>query len=215
MRIYEQKEIKIEKLKAHKKNYREHPEDQIEHIIASIEQHGFYRNIVVAKDNTILAGHGVVLAAKKMNLEKVPAIILDVDSNSSTALKVLAGDNEISHLGLVNDRMLTDVLKEILEVDDNGLFGTGYDESMLNNLLFVIRPPDQIQNNKNDDEWIGMPDFDEIKTIESKVTISFKDETDRESFFRFIGMEEYKNKKTITWPMDVKDDVKSILFTEK
>ena len=54
--------IDIEKLIPHPDNYKEHPDQQLDHIIRSIEDHGFYRNVVIAKDNTILAGHGVVLA---------------------------------------------------------------------------------------------------------------------------------------------------------
>ena len=44
-------------LKAHPRNYRRHPEDQIDHIVSSIEQHGFYRNIIAAQDGTVLGHH--------------------------------------------------------------------------------------------------------------------------------------------------------------
>ena len=40
-------------LKPHPKNYRSHPPAQLEHIKSSLEQHGVYRNVVVARDNTI------------------------------------------------------------------------------------------------------------------------------------------------------------------
>jgi hypothetical protein len=56
--------IAIKELKPHPRNYRSHPEDQLVHLVNSIKQHGFYRNVVVAKDNTILAGHGVVPSFK-------------------------------------------------------------------------------------------------------------------------------------------------------
>lgn len=52
--------IEIQTLKPHPRNYRTHPEDQIAHLIESISKHGFYRNVVIAKEGTILAGHGVV-----------------------------------------------------------------------------------------------------------------------------------------------------------
>ena len=97
-------EIKIEKvlvsgLKPHPKNYRKHPEDQIEHLTESIGEHGFYRNVVISKDGVILAGHGVVEAAKKMGLKEIPVVRLGVKSDDPRAIKVLVGDNEIGHLG--------------------------------------------------------------------------------------------------------------------
>ena len=60
----------VEDLTPHPQNYRDHPQDQIAHIVRSIEEHGFYRNVVVAKDNTILAGHGVVQAAQQLGMKK-------------------------------------------------------------------------------------------------------------------------------------------------
>ena len=84
--------VKITGLKDHPRNYRTHPEDQIEYLMESIRQHGFYRNVVVARDSTVLAGHGVVEAARRLGLEKVSVIRLDLDADSPQALKVLAAD---------------------------------------------------------------------------------------------------------------------------
>ena len=117
--------IEVGKLKPHQRNYKEHPEQQLEHIIKSIEEHGFYRNIVIAKDNTILAGHGVVQASKLMGKQKVPVIRLDIDSDSTQALKVLTSDNEIGNLAMVDDRQLSEVLKDILD-EELDLTGTGF-----------------------------------------------------------------------------------------
>jgi ParB-like chromosome segregation protein Spo0J len=36
--------VPIENLKPHPQNYKEHPENQLDHIIKSINEHGFYRN---------------------------------------------------------------------------------------------------------------------------------------------------------------------------
>jgi ParB-like chromosome segregation protein Spo0J len=51
-------------LKPHPRNYRTHSDDQLKHLIQSIKEHGFYRNVVVIKDGTILAGHGRFLESK-------------------------------------------------------------------------------------------------------------------------------------------------------
>jgi ParB-like chromosome segregation protein Spo0J len=85
--------VLLDDLKEHPRNYQTHPDDQLEHLMASIKKFGFYRRIVIAKDNTILAGHGVTRAARKMKLKAVPVLKLNIDPNSSAALKLLAGDN--------------------------------------------------------------------------------------------------------------------------
>lgn len=77
--------VALSKLKPHPRNYRKHPADQLAHIKASIKQHGFYRNVVVAKDDTILAGHGVVQAAKEMKVKQVP--VFRVPTSSGTSLR--------------------------------------------------------------------------------------------------------------------------------
>ena len=61
-------QIDIETLIPHPRNYKKHPDDQIKHLCESINENGIFRPIVIAEDNTILAGHGVVLACKKLNV---------------------------------------------------------------------------------------------------------------------------------------------------
>ena len=150
----------VMKLKAHPRNYQQHPEIQLRHIIKSIETHGFYRNIVVAKDNTILAGHGVTEAAIRMGLKQVPVIKMDIDPEDPRALKLLTGDNEIGNLAVVNDRMLTELLKEVMGTEDLGLTGTGFDADQLSSLLMVTRPASEIKDSNQAGEWLGMPDWD-------------------------------------------------------
>ncbi len=102
--------VLLSSLKPHPRNYRQHPEDQLLHLMESIKQNGLYRNILVSKDLTILAGHGVSKACERLEMKEVPVIRLDVDSESPQALKILAGDNEIGHLGEIDDRALTEIL---------------------------------------------------------------------------------------------------------
>jgi ParB-like chromosome segregation protein Spo0J len=56
--------VDINLIKPHPKNYKKHPQDQLEHICKSIRENGIYRNILIANDNIILAGHGVYEACK-------------------------------------------------------------------------------------------------------------------------------------------------------
>lgn len=57
-------------------NARTHSRDQVAQIVDSITRFGFTNPILIDEDNSIIAGHGRVLAAGQMELEKVPTITL-------------------------------------------------------------------------------------------------------------------------------------------
>ena len=130
--------VALDDLRAHPRNYKAHPPEQIKHLAAAIEQHGVYRNIVVARDNTILAGHGVVQAARSLGLKTIDVCRLDLDPASPEALKVVIGDNEISRLGEVDDQLLSELLKE---VEGIGLVGSGFDEALASALEMTASAP--------------------------------------------------------------------------
>ena len=173
--------VLLSDLKPHPRNYRTHPPDQLAHIIRSIEEHGIYRNVVVARDYTILAGHGVVKALTQMGRTEVPVMRLPIDPDSPQALKVLAGDNEIGHLAEVDDRMFTEILKEIKDLGE--LMGTGYDDMMLANLVYVTRPESEIADFDEAAAWAdaGMPEFAN-GAAPFKLVVSFRSEADRAEF---------------------------------
>ena len=208
------KTMLLHDLKPHPRNYREHPEDQLIHIIKSIEEHGFYRNIVVAKDNTILAGHGVVKASLQMGLKEAPVIKLDIDSESPKALKVLAGDNELGKLAEVNDRALSELLKEIMAQDVEGLLGTGFDEMMLSNLVMTTRPSSEIKNINEAAEWLGMPNYEPTE-VPYKISINFRNIEDRTQFLSLSGLEmaDSESKTLIGWfPPKEREDKASVKY---
>jgi ParB-like chromosome segregation protein Spo0J len=203
------KYVSVSELKPHPKNYRAHPDDQLEHIIQSIKDNGHYRNVVVAQDNIILAGHGVVKASSKMGLESIPVVQLDVPHDDPKAIKVLTGDNEIAHLGLVDDRLLTELLKEVKDYDMNGLLGTGYDDAMLASLVMVTRPKSEIEDFDAAAEWVGMPEHQsEAKPLQ--IIVSFDSEKDREDFGKLVGSPLTEKTKSIWFPHKEQDDVASV-----
>jgi hypothetical protein len=210
----------IASLRPHPKNYREHPDDQLEHIVESIREHGIYRNVVVAKDGTILAGHGVVLAATKMGMTSIPVVRLDVMPDDPRALKLLIGDNEIANLGEVNDRALTEMLKDIKERAEGGLLGTGYDDMMLANLLMVTRSASEVKNMDEAKEWVGMPDYEQGTTL-LKLDIRFRTEGDREAFVEHAGLDksmmrcDNPERWALTWPQEPHDDPGSVKMVQQ
>lgn len=193
-------------LTPHPRNYRDHPPDQIEQLKASITQHGFYKNIVVARDNTILAGHGIVKAAGQMGIVAIPAKRLDIDPDSPQALRIVAGDNELGHLAEINDRGLADLLSE-LNQDPTGLLGTGYDEMMLANLVFITRNDTEVPDFDAAAEWAGMPEYTP-QTNSLNIIIQFQNEDDRQRFLdefklrEAVGFGASKTKRSYSgwWP---------------
>jgi len=206
-------QIDIETLIPHPRNYKKHPDDQIKHLCESINENGIFRPIVIAEDNTILAGHGVVLACKKLNIKQVPTIRLNLKSDSKQALKVLTADNEVSHLAIGDDRALSEILKELLN-DEVGLLGTGYDEMMLSNLLYVTRPASEIQTMDEAKEWTGLPEY-EKSTLPLKITVSFENEKDRREFATKLSVPITNKTKSIWYPYKGQDDMQSVEFSDE
>ena len=62
----------LEKLIPYSRNARTHSPAQVEQIAASIQAFGWTNPILVDGENGIIAGHGRLLAARKLNLRTVP-----------------------------------------------------------------------------------------------------------------------------------------------
>lgn len=201
--------LPIAELKPHPKNYQTHPDDQLAHIIRSIETHGFYRNVVVARDNTILAGHGVVQAAAKMGKTRVPVVRLDLDPNDPRALKVLTSDNEINNLAEVDDRALTELLKVIMQTDQVGLQGTGFNEQQLAALTFVTRPESEVADINEAAEQLGLPAYEPL-TAPMKIVVSFENEEARNDFAQRLGLTLTEDTRATWWPPRERDDPSSL-----
>ncbi len=206
------RQVLISTLKPHPRNYRKHPEDQLEHIRASIAENGFYRNVVIVKDGTILAGHGVVKAAESMGRDKVPAVRLPIDPDSPAAIKILTGDNEISHLGIIDDRELTELLGDIPD-----LLGTGYDGAMLANLVYTTRPQSEIKDMDEASAWAdaGMPPFDPGGKPPVRLAVSFRNEADRLRFvekFELTIMKKEACTWSVWWPDREREDAAAVRY---
>jgi hypothetical protein len=203
---------RIADLKPHPRNYRVHTEDQLEHIETSIREHGFYRNVVVANDGTILAGHGVVTAAERLGLAEVTVVRLDIGPDHPKALKILAADNEIAKRAEVDDRALSELLREIKDVDV--LLGTGFDDEMLAALVMNTRPTSEIRDFNAAAEWVGMPAYENGGTP-IRLVVTFNTEEDRTAFVREQKMR--IDKKTgptwsTRWPFSEREDVAGFRF---
>ena len=180
--------VRLERLRPHPQNYRAHPPDQLAHIEASLREHGQYRNVVVARDYTILAGHGVMQAAQQAGMDAIEVKVADIDPFSPAAMRLLTGDNEIGNLVDVDDRQLTEILRGLQIEDPAGLLGTGYNEEQLANLLFVTRPQREIEDMDEAAQWAGMPEFTGTRTHTITLTLLFDDVDEREALAQRLGL---------------------------
>lgn len=135
--------VRLEELKPHSRNYNRHPESQLKVLRESLKRHGVYRNIVVTRDLTILAGHGVVEAAKQIGLTELPVYRVDLEADDPRALEIIAADNEIARMAEPDEQLLADLLTDILE-QTGSLEGTGFDANRLDALKRALDPePDE------------------------------------------------------------------------
>jgi hypothetical protein len=67
----------IKELKPYKKNAKKHSKEQVEQIANSIKEFGFTQPVIVDKHNSVVAGHGRILGAKKAGLKQVPTVCLE------------------------------------------------------------------------------------------------------------------------------------------
>ena len=113
-------QVAIESLKPYENNAREHSDQQVAQIAASIEQFGFNNPILIDKDNGVVAGHGRLMAAKKLGYTEVSCIKLGHLTESQKKAYILA-DNKIALNSTWNEELLKIELEAIgdLELNSN------------------------------------------------------------------------------------------------
>ena len=85
----------IEGLIPYARNSRTHSDDQVAQIAASIREFGWTNPVLVDGDNGIIAGHGRILAARKLGLTEVPCIELAHLSEAQKKAYIIA-DNKLA-----------------------------------------------------------------------------------------------------------------------
>ena len=115
-------------LRAHPANVRTHPKRQVLQIIASIKQFGFTVPVIVDEANVILAGHGRWVAARELQLETVPVIVVTgLSEPEKTGLSL--ADNKIGEAARWQRSALSlelKLLSPLLEGMGLGLELTGF-----------------------------------------------------------------------------------------
>jgi len=114
-------------------NSRTHSDAQVAQIAASIKEFGWTNPILVSGDNSIIAGHGRLLAARKLGMEEVPVIVLDHLSKAQQRALVIADNQLALNAGWDMDMLKAEI--EDLSLEDFNLDLLGFDEKFLDGLL--------------------------------------------------------------------------------
>lgn len=133
-------------------NSRTHSDSQIAQVAASIQEFGFTNPILIDENKTVIAGHGRLLAAKKINLDQVPTITLHGLTEAQRKAYVIA-DNKLALNAGWDDQALQAELERLQELDFNlDLIGFDVDE------LAKLLEPEQVEGLTDEDAVPDVPE---------------------------------------------------------
>jgi ParB-like chromosome segregation protein Spo0J len=122
---------KVESLIPYINNSRTHSDEQVAQIAGSIKEFGWTNPILVDGANGIIAGHGRLLAARKLGYKEVPTIELANLTETQKKAYIIA-DNRLALNAGWDNEMLTIELAGLL-ADGFELEMLGFDPSELDN----------------------------------------------------------------------------------
>lgn len=119
---------KVSELVPYINNARTHNNEQVDQICASINEYGFTNPLLIDEKNSIIAGHGRLLAAKKLKMKEVPCIVLCGLTEAQKKAYIIA-DNKLALNAGWNDELLKIEFENLKELDfDLNLTGFSADE---------------------------------------------------------------------------------------
>jgi DNA modification methylase len=145
------KTVSVEKLIPYVKNSRTHSDGQIAQIAASIKEFGWTNPILVDGESGVIAGHGRLLAARKLGQKEVPVIELAHMTESQKRAYVIA-DNQLA----MNAGWDTTLLSlELADLKEQGfeMDVLGFDPKELDKLL----EPEQVEGLTDEDAVPEVP----------------------------------------------------------
>ena len=123
----------VDTLKENPKNPNKHPDSQIELLAKNIKYLGWRHPITVSKrSGFIVAGHGRLMAARKLGLKIVPVDYQDFNSDADE-IAVLVADNRLAELSETSEDDLKKILSELdgeIDIDLTGFSETDVEQLM-------------------------------------------------------------------------------------
>ncbi len=136
--------VAVDDLIPYVNNAKIHSDEQITQIASSIKEFGFNAPILIDEDNGVVAGHGRLLASKKLGMKDVPVVRLSHLTDAQRRAYILA-DNRLGENADWDDDLLKSEI-ERLQTDEINVELLGWDseeiESILNGWDSNIEEPD-------------------------------------------------------------------------
>ena len=133
--------IDIEKLIPYAMNARTHSDEQVAQIAGSIKEFGFNNPVLIDADNGLIAGHGRVMAGRKLGLKEVPAIRLGHLSENQKKAFILA-DNRIALNSSWDYTLLENEMRDLADANFD-LGALGFDAKELE-MIADVKPLDEM-----------------------------------------------------------------------
>jgi 16S rRNA G966 N2-methylase RsmD len=143
---------KVDSLIPYINNSRTHSDEQVAQIAASIKEFGWTNPILVDGDNSIIAGHGRLMAARKLGYKEVPTIELS-DLTETQKKAYIIADNRLALNAGWDNELLTIELNDLL-ANGFALELLGFDPKELDALL----EPEVVEGLTDEDAVPDVPD---------------------------------------------------------
>lgn len=126
-------QVKLDALIPYARNSRTHSDAQVAQIAASIKEFGFTNPVLIDETGSIIAGHGRVMAARKLAITDIPSIRLNHLTAAQKRAYVIA-DNKLALNAGWDDELLALELGELKDMEFD-LSLTGFSTDEINALL--------------------------------------------------------------------------------
>ena len=126
---------KVSELIPYINNSRTHSDEQVNQVAASIKEFGFTSPVLIDEQGGLIAGHGRVMAAKKLKLDEVPCIILEGLTEAQKKAYIIADNQLPLNAGWDLDKLKLEI--ETLGELDFDIDLLGFDDEFLDGLLDV------------------------------------------------------------------------------
>jgi ParB family transcriptional regulator, chromosome partitioning protein len=124
---------KVGDLNKYIKNSRTHSDNQIDQIINSVIEFGWTNPILIDENDTVIAGHGRLVAAEKLHLEEVPCIVLTGLTDTQKKAYLIADNKLALNAGWDIELLKSEI--EALQIEGFDVNALGFSETELNSML--------------------------------------------------------------------------------
>lgn len=142
----------IADIKPFENNSRTHSQRQIEQVAASIQEFGFTNPILIDNEDTVIAGHGRLLAAESLGLSEVPTIVLGDLSEDQRRAYVIA-DNKLALNAGWDEELLMQEIEYLKSIDfDTDLLGWDVLPTLEDDVDYSILDDDDLSEEMEQDQ---------------------------------------------------------------